>query len=209
MRVAGDGGGGSAADWALTGARVGGGGGGGEDAERRRWNPAATARRLRGEPRTARRAKSLSRRRRQDRMERSKVAATAAGAEVRDLSGLPRRLAADRRRRRGGRGRRATGDGDGFVGVTLPAPSLGDGGGFVGVLDTIDAAACLRSWEWRRGAAAGGIGERWEGSVWVFVEEISATVGLVIHSWAAIWQFFDLRRGSNGRLGLWTTSAWT
>jgi hypothetical protein len=71
-------------------------------------------------------------------MERSKEAAMAAGADASDLSGLPRRLVvAGERWRRRARPRRATSVGDGFDGVTLPAPSLGDGGGFVGVLDTI------------------------------------------------------------------------
>jgi hypothetical protein len=138
---------------------------------------------LRGEPRTARRAKSLRRRRRQERTERSKVAATAAGAEARDLSGLPWRLvvAGDRRRRRREWRRRATGDGDGFDGVTVPvaapAPSLGDGGGFVGVLDTISrrrcgaaAAAPRRSLgrRFRRGLGAekGEIGGGVSGMVW-------------------------------------------
>lgn len=44
-----------------------------------------------GEPSIARRAKSL-RRRRQERRERSKEAATEAGEDARDLSGLARRL---------------------------------------------------------------------------------------------------------------------
>jgi hypothetical protein len=69
------------------------------------------------------------------------VAATAAGAEAMDRSGLPRRLAADRRRCCG-RGRRAPCDGVDFVGVTFPAPGLGDGA-FVGVLDTMGRALLL------------------------------------------------------------------
>lgn len=78
-KISGDGGSGNTADLragrgVLSSARRGG-----------------AARHLCGEPSIARRAKSL-RRRRQERRERSKEAATEAGEDARDLSGLARRL---------------------------------------------------------------------------------------------------------------------